>query len=124
MIKAYEALVLEVDEPDGERVLLQIEGVVVKCFVNYCPRIIEVGHQYAVELSLLLPDEDYVNQISERRRAVVGRGYYACVVCGYLDGSTLRSFVDFTGLDFNYIYPCLNNEYVEVGVDRIDVSFV
>jgi hypothetical protein len=124
MTKKYKALILEIDEVVEEEVLLIVEGATVKCFANYCPIKIEAGKQYVLEFDLVLPDHNCVvlSQAPNRQIEMTGCGF-SCVISGYLDGATLRSFVDFMDLDLHYEYPHLNGKYVNVTVDRGDVSF-
>ena len=54
MTRRYVALVVSIDEIVEEEVVLLIENVEVKCFLNYCPSKIEVGKQYEIELEMVL----------------------------------------------------------------------
>ncbi|WP_447793061.1 hypothetical protein [Pseudomonas farris] len=124
MTKKYEALVVEIDEVVEDSVVLLVNGVIVKCFASYCPFKIELGKQYEVEFDLVLPDCDFVVVAQETSTLVemIGDGF-SCALYGYLDGSVFRSFVDFADQEIHYEYPHLNEQYVKITVDRIDVSF-
>jgi len=124
MTKKYEALVVEVDEVVEEAMVMLVEGVLVKCFASYCPFKIEVGKQYVVEFEMVLPEGSCVVAAKGRDAKVemIGCGF-SCVISGYLDGDVFRSFVDFMDQEIHYDYPHLNERYVEVTVERIDVAF-
>jgi len=124
MTRRLSALLISIDENVEEEVLLLIGGVKVKCFVSYCPLEIRVGRRYEVELDMVLPDKCFVVAAKEQIRTVemIDDGF-SCVLSGYLDGSVFRSFADFEDQDIHYDYPELNEQYVMIAVDRIDVSF-
>jgi|RhiMetStandDraft_4_1073278.scaffolds.fasta_scaffold64464_2 hypothetical protein len=124
MTRKYVALVVSIDEVVEEEVVLLIGDVQAKCFVNYCSSKIEVGKQYEIELEMMLPDKGFVIAAEEKSRAIemIGGGF-SCVLSGYLNGSVFRSFVDFDDQGIHYDYPELNEQYVKIAVDRIDVSF-
>ena len=124
MTRRYVALVVSIDEIVEEEVVLLIENLEVKCFLNYCPSKIEVGKQYEIELEMVLPDEGFVVAAEKQKHTLemIGEGF-SCVLFGYLDGSVFRSFVDFEDQEIHFEYPELNEQYVKIAVDRIDVSF-
>nr|WP_218627737.1 hypothetical protein [Pseudomonas sp. dw_612] len=108
-----------------EEVILLVSGVEVACFASYCPEKIEVGESYKVEFEIVFSDNNFI-AVAEKRAGslieVIDDGF-SCFLYGYLDGSVFRSFVDFTDLDIHYGYPALNEQFVKVRVDRIDVAF-
>ena len=124
MTKKYEALVVEVDEVVEEAMVLLVEGMLVKCFASYCPFEVEVGKQYLVEFEMVLPEGSCVLAAKgcDRKVEMIGCGF-SCVISGYLDGDVFRSFIDFMDQELHYEYPYLNEKYVEVTAERIDVSF-
>ncbi|KDD69931.1 hypothetical protein V466_06280 [Pseudomonas mandelii PD30] len=125
MINKCSAVVLAVDKIVEEEILLLVSGVKVKCFASYCPRKIEVGETYEVEFEIVLPEGDFVLAAEapvETLIEMTGDGF-SCALYGFLDGSVFRSFVDFTEQDIHYDYPELNERFVKVNVDRIDVAF-
>jgi hypothetical protein len=125
MTKRYDALVLEIDEIVEEEVVLLVGGTALKCFTSYCPYFIEVGKHYTVEFNLILSEPDCVMLAKEGERKVdSSKNGFSCAVHGYLDGPILRSVIDFVDLEIHYRYPALNQKYIEINVDRIDVSFV
>ena len=125
MTKKCAAVVLAVDPNVEEEVLLLVNGIKVKCFASYCPAKIEVGESYEVEFEIVLPDDDFI-AVAEKRAdsliEVIGDGF-SCFLYGYLDGSVFRSFVDFIDQEIHYDYPALNEKFVKIRVDRIDVAF-
>lgn len=124
MTKTYNVVVVEVGDNVEEEVVLLVAGTLVKCFVNYCPEGIVVGDSYEVEFSINFPDGDYVILSGEEKAAVesIGSGF-SCFVYGYLDGSIFRSFIDFPDQEIHYEYPGLNEKYIKVKVERINVNF-
>ncbi|BCX69793.1 hypothetical protein [Pseudomonas izuensis] len=124
MTSKYEALVIDIDEVVEDAIVLLVDGVTVKCFASYCPLDIRVGGRYEVEFEMVLPDGDCVVASQEAGVGVemVGLGF-SCIISGYLDGGTFRSFVDFTDQGLHYEYPQFNEKHVKITVDRLDVSF-
>ena len=118
------ATVVEIDEVIEEAIVLLVEGTRIRCFASYCPVKIELGKHDEVELEMVLPDSNSVEQVEKRDTEIeiIGDGF-SCVLYGYLDGSTFRSFVDFPDQDIHYEYPHLNEQYVKITADRIDASF-
>lgn len=124
MTKTHLALVVAIDNLVEDAISLLIDGVSLKCFVSYCPSKIEVGKIYEVEIDMVLPDEEYVSETdNEQLKAeMIGSGF-SCEIYGYLDGEVFRSFVDFMDQDIHYEYPHLNEHYIKITAQRIDVSF-
>lgn len=125
MIDKYVVIVLAVNPIVEEEVLLLVNGVKVKCFASCCPEKIQVGEAYEVEFEIVLPDDDFITVAEQRSDSLieVKDDGFSCFLYGYLDGSVFRSFVDFMDQEIHYDYPALNEEFVKVRVDRIDVSF-
>ncbi|RON43189.1 hypothetical protein BK666_19005 [Pseudomonas frederiksbergensis] len=124
MIKKHTAVLISIGEIVEEEVVLLIGDVKVRCFASYCPRKIEVGESYEVELEMVLPENDFIVITQEKNTAIemIGDGF-ACILNGFLDGSVFHSFVDFADLEIHYDYPKLNEKYIKIMVDRIDASF-
>ncbi|MFJ5256262.1 hypothetical protein ABV589_24010 [Pseudomonas sp. HOU2] len=124
MTKTYKALVVGIDQFVEDAVDLVVEGFSLRCFVSYSPSKIAVGSTYDVEFEMLLPDKECVIATErENQQVEMLDGGFSCDIYGYLDGDTLRSFVDFSDQDIHYEYPHLNGRFVKVSADRIDVSF-
>jgi hypothetical protein len=125
VIDKYVVIVLAVSLIVEEEVVLLVNGVEVKCFANCCPEKIQVGRSYEAEFEIVLPNDDFIIVAEKRPDSlieVIDDGF-SCFLYGYLDGSVFRSFVDFMDQEIHYDYPALNEEFVKVRVDRIDVSF-
>lgn len=124
MTKIYSVLVMEIGENVEEEVVLLVEGVMVKCFISYCPKKIMVGKYYDVEFEINFPDGEYVALAAERKKSVenIGDGF-SCLLDGYLDGDVFRSFIDFPDQEIHYEYPSFNEKYIRVRAQRIDVAF-
>ncbi|RON58914.1 hypothetical protein [Pseudomonas frederiksbergensis] len=125
MIDKYVVIVLAVSLIVEEEVVLLVNGVEVKCFTSCCPEKIQVGRSYEAAFEIALPNDDFITVAEKRPDSlieVIGDGF-SCFLYGYLDGSVFRSFVDFMDQEIHYDYPALNEEFVKVRVDRIDVSF-
>ncbi|MDI3355518.1 hypothetical protein MO767_14310 [Pseudomonas sp. UYIF39] len=124
MTKKYSALVMEIDEIVEEAVVLLVNGVIVQCFINYCPFKIEVGKTYEVEFEMVLPDSVGMEVSQDEYVGVeMEDDSFSCVVAGYLDGAVLRSFIDFDAQDIHYDYPFFNQKFIKINVIRIDVAF-
>ena len=124
MTKKHDVVVVGIDKVVEEAVVLLVDGVIVKCFASYCPFKIEEGKTYEVEFEMVLPESMNVvaSQDECAKVEMVGDGF-SCVLAGYLDGGVFRSFVEFPDQDIHYDYPQLNEKFVEITVDRIDVAF-
>jgi hypothetical protein len=124
MTRTYPALVIEIDKVVDEVVTILVEGITVRCFASYCPMRIEVGKTYEVEFEITLPDELCVLAVSRESSQInmIDNGL-SCDLSGFLDGSTFRSFVDFHDQDIHYEYPHLNEHYIQIRIQRIDVIF-
>ncbi|MGE8069734.1 hypothetical protein [Pseudomonas sp. NPDC089569] len=116
--------VVEFDKVVEESVVLLVESVFVKCFVSCCYFKIEVGGKRDVEFEVILPDGDCVALAQEAGKTIemLGSGF-GCILSGYLDGDIFRSFIDFMDQGVHYDYPQLNEQYVKINVERIDVAF-
>ncbi|WP_433899271.1 hypothetical protein [Pseudomonas sp. PSE1(2024)] len=124
MIKKYAATVIEIDDIVEEFVVLLINNVEVRCFISYCPHRIRIGEQHSVELEIVLPDENYAETSKEKRMGVETiDDSFSCILYGYLNGSILESFVSFYEQEIHYEYPHLNERYVKIIVERINVFF-
>ncbi|MBK5530636.1 hypothetical protein JFT91_23375 [Pseudomonas sp. TH08] len=124
MTKKYSAHIIAIDPIIEESVLLSVQGLTVRCFVGFCPSIIEVGKTYGTEFEMVLPDELYISKMdNEERRVEMSGDGFSCNVCGYLAGETLQSFVDFSDQGIHFDYPHLNEQFVKITAERIDVSF-
>lgn len=78
-----------------------------------------------MEFEVVFPEGDFVvaaEALAETLIEMTEDGF-SCALYGFLDGSVFRSFVDFTEQDIHYDYPELNERFVKVNVDRIDVAF-
>ncbi|HWH85231.1 MAG TPA: hypothetical protein VNV36_00480 [Pseudomonas sp.] len=48
---------------------------------------------------------------------------FSCEVHGRLEGDTFKSFVEFADQDIHFDFPQLNEQFVKITAERIDVSF-
>ncbi|KJZ33979.1 hypothetical protein [Pseudomonas fluorescens] len=124
MTKKYSALVMEIDEVVEEAVVLLVNGVIVQCFINFCPFKIGIGKTYEVDFELVLPDNISMEVSQDEYVGVeMGDDSFSCVLAGYLDGVVLRSFIGFDVQDIHYGYPFFNQKFIKLNVVRIDVAF-
>ncbi|TPG75467.1 hypothetical protein [Pseudomonas arsenicoxydans] len=124
MTKKYSALVMEIDAVVEEAVVLLVNGVIAKCFINFCSFKIEVGKTYEVEFELVLPDS--ISMVVSQDGYVgveMEDDSFSCVLTGYLDGVVLRSFIDFDAHNIHYDYPFFNQKFIKINVIRIDLAF-
>jgi len=125
MANKYYATVLAKGKIVEEELLLLVNGVEVMCFAGYCPERIFEGQSYTVELDIDLPDADYAvaTEIKTTLYEIVGDGF-SCMLYGYMDGSIFQSFIEFNDQEIYFDYPELNDKFVKIEVDRINVAFL
>lgn len=119
----YNGIIEDIDE-DGEEVKIKVENNSIIGFVN-CGAQISIGDQCNFEIQLygdldFIEISDKINQIEK-----IGNGY-SYYIRGKLDVENLKihSIIDFE-LEkedvFDYSY--LDNKYIQVKVQRMDISF-
>ena len=125
MANKYYATVLAKGKIVEEELLLLVNGVEVMCFAGYCPERIFEGQSYTVEFDIDLPDADYAvaTEIKTTLYEIVGDGF-SCMLYGYMDGSIFQSFIEFNDQEIYFDYPELNDKFVKIEVDRINVAFL
>jgi len=125
MDNAIPAKLLKINEDDENDATLLINGLSIECFVNSCPYAIEIGKTYLIELTLYLSDT-YMLSRAKNTDPIVEKSSkgYSYFLCGTLKNSVFESFTNFDDQDIHYDHPDLNDQYVKLEVDRIDVNFV
>ncbi|WP_426234839.1 hypothetical protein [Pseudomonas sp. TWP3-2] len=125
MTRKYKAVIIETGGDEDDIAILQVGDASIKCFVNYCPILIEVGKSYETEFEMVLPDELMVMPVENEKKQieVLGKGL-SCNIFGFLDDGILRSAIEFGDQDIHYDYPYLNKQYIQITAHRIDVSFL
>lgn len=117
--------VLHLSESNEEDVTLLIEGRTVECFINSCPHEIGIGETYQVELTLNMSDSYQIEETPNNTILIEKRAKgYAYFLCGTLKNEIFESFTDFHVEDIHYDYPGLNDQFIKLEVDRIDVNFL
>lgn len=117
--------VVAIDDLIDEEVTLLIDGTLVTCFANYFPYEIEVGMTYAVELNLYLP-EHYEVQRTISAEALIERieNSFSYVLYGALNDNIFKTFTALTIDGVHHDHPDLNNSFIKLTVERIDVAFL
>ncbi|MBX7276339.1 hypothetical protein ACLBW8_28305 [Pseudomonas sp. M5A4_2d] len=122
--KFKKAQVVALNELIEEEVTLLIDKTVVTCFASFCPYEIEVGKNYDVELNLNLADYyhaqkvDSINIFAER----IENGF-SYILYGMLHNDTFQTFTLLSDEGVHYDHPDLNDSFIKLNVDRIDVAF-
>jgi hypothetical protein len=125
MTKKYFVEIIEFDSLIEELVTLNIQGANIKCFVDYCPSVIEAGKNYEAQFEMVLPDELEIAKIEnneEARIEMLDNGF-SCDIYGYIADDIFRSIIEFPDQDIHFDYPHLNGQFVKITAERIDVSF-
>ncbi|MBP5959343.1 hypothetical protein ICA16_27060 [Pseudomonas anatoliensis] len=124
MTKKYLAHIIEIDPYVEDLIVLRVNDVTFRGFASYCPFVVDVGKTYEVELEMVLPEELAISKIEneEERIEMLGNGF-SCEIHGRLEGDIFKSFVEFSDQGLHYDYPHLNEQFVKITAERIDVSF-
>ena len=124
MTKKYLAHVIEIDPYVEDLIVLRVNDVTFRGFASYYPFVVDVGKTYEVELEMVLPEELAISKIEneEERIEMLGNGF-SCEIYGRLEGDIFKSFVEFSYQGLHYDYPHLNEQFVKITAERIDVSF-
>jgi hypothetical protein len=124
MTKRYLVQIIEIDPIIEELIVLSVQGVIIRCFAGYCPSVIEEGKNYEVEFEMILPDELNIIKVEqeEARIEMLDDGF-SCDIYGYMDGDFFRSLIEFSDQGIHFEYPHLNEQFVKITAERIDVSF-
>ncbi|MDR9750520.1 hypothetical protein RG836_03610 [Pseudomonas sp. SZMC_28357] len=123
-MNSHAAMVVEIDDIVEEAVMLEVGSARFQAFASYCPYEIEIGKLYLVEFDLVLPDCINIElaEDTEDKIEMIGSGFN-CLIIGKLQGSTIKSIVDFQDLDVHYERPDLNDKRIKLIAERVDVSF-
>lgn len=118
------ALVVAINELVEEEVTLLIENAVVTCFASHCPYEIVVGKTYCVELTLNLPEsyEAHKTPTTHVLARRTGSGF-SYALYGLLSDDTFQTFTLLNDEGIHYDHPGLNDSFIKIIVDRIDVTF-
>lgn len=120
------AKVIGFDPQIEEKVTLLIKNRLIICFASYCPYKLEVGKEYPIEFSFQFFDDDILLEQSESDIKDIERinSAYSYMIFGKLKGNTLDSGIKF--VDDDLFLECweLDNKYVKLKVDRLDVLFL
>lgn len=125
MSDKFTALVVETNDIVEEEVTLRINGSELTCFACVCPYEIHTETEYGVELELMVFDECEVVNCSDDKPELERIGdSFSYYVRGVLEGNMLKTKnLTFTD-DIFWDYTYLENQRVEIKVDRFDVEFL
>lgn len=119
------AKVLHINSLNEEHVTLLIDGHTIECFANSCPYAIEIGKEYEVEIAMNLSDSYEVERTPHTKvlfeKTTEGYGYF---LYGTLKNDTFLSFTDLNDEDIHYDHPELNDHFIRLQANRIDVNFL
>ena len=118
------AKIINLDDNVEEEVLIKINGVDLVAFITYSPYLIEIDHEYSVEIVLFADDVDIKENNQEEKCLVRDGETFAYTVKGFLNqmGQLDVGFLieDEIFDDYEYLYE----KYITLKVDRIDLEFV
>lgn len=117
-------LLLKINEHIDDEVTLLIDGTKIVCFANVCPYELEVGKTYDAELKLNLSEKYLISKSPHSEKLVerIGNGF-AYKLYGELHNDEFHAFTTLYDEGVHYEHPALNNGFIRLQVDRIDVSF-
>jgi hypothetical protein len=124
MTKKYLVQIIEIDPIIEELIVLNVQGMSIRCFAGYCPSVIEEGKNYEAEFEMVLPDKlNIIKTETEEPRIEMLDDGFSCEIYGYMDGECFRSLIEFSDQGIHFEYPYLNGHFVKITAERIDVSF-
>jgi len=115
--------IMSLDEHIEEEAVVQINNIEFVTFIAYAPYLIEVNHQYPVEISLFV-DEVEVKENADEIKSLIRIGEtFEYIVSGYLNtkGQLDVGFLieDEIFGDYQYLY----GKFITLRVDRINSEF-
>ena len=119
------AKLLNISEINEEHITLLMGEHTIECFLNSCPYKIEIGNTYNIELTINLSDSYQIKKVSNTGVSIekIARGY-AYFLYGTLKNDLIETFTDLYDEDVHYDHPELNDQFIKLEVDRIDVNFL
>lgn len=119
-----QAQVIAINELVEEEVSLLIDKTILTCFVSDCRYEIEVGKTYNVELTLNLSEHYEVHKAPTTHILTekVDNGF-SYMLYGTLNNDTFQTFTLLNDEGIHYDHPDLNDSFIRLTVDRIDVAF-
>lgn len=125
MSNTKSAKVINISNLNEEHVTLLIDGFVVECFANSCPYAIQTEETYNVELSLDLLDAYTVKKAPDTNILIEKKPEgYSYVLSGTLRNDIFYSFIEFYDEDVHYDHPDMNDHFISLDVNRINVNFI
>lgn len=117
--------VLAISLLNEEHITLLIDGYTIECFVNSCPYSLKIGNTYDVELTINLLDSYEIERSAPTNiwleKTIKGYGY---ILYGTLENDIFHTFMDFNDEDIHYEHPELNDQFIKLEANRIDVNFL
>ncbi|QXH44773.1 hypothetical protein KSS93_18005 [Pseudomonas xanthosomatis] len=116
--------ILKLSPDDENEATLEIGGFPIRCFISHCPNVINEGEQHLVELTMYLEDDYKVVESPKRDPFIrnINNGF-SVEIAGYLNSNTLRSITTLDDEGIHYDYPELNDKFVIIYADRLQVDF-
>ena len=124
LVPNFSAKILKMDPADEDAVWLQVAGFTLYCFVSYLGHVVHEGQVYPVRLELWVED-DYEIQKSPTMKVEFHHvdGTFEYHITGFLNEASLEAGITFHDPNFLLHYGYLDQEWVRVRVDRIQVEF-
>jgi len=122
MIK-YNAQVIHTNENIEEEVTLRVNGYELTCFANICPYEIILSKIYPVIFGIDDYDVCIQNNSKETNMRRIGDGY-AYEIKGKIMFDTIDAGIQIYDEQLAYDYKYLNNEYVCLNTERLNVEFL
>jgi len=123
----FKAIVLGLNDDIEEEVLLQIGEWKILCFAGVCPYPIYVGHDYVVNLSLVVLNDYVVSECTSGPQPVIennGKGFVTHLIGKLLGSRLIIGDIGFEDEIFLRDYGYLNGKFVSIQVDRISAEFL
>ena len=120
------AKVIKLDQSIEEEVLLDIDGILITCFICLCPYKLEEGKMYPVELSFVFLDDEIFKEIDDEKYGLrkIDDGF-KYKLTGKVENHALDVGHGIRIEDEMFDeYTYLDGRFIELLVDRISVEFI
>ncbi|MFK3774189.1 hypothetical protein [Pseudomonas sp. NPDC089406] len=116
--------ILKLNPDDENEATLEIGGFPIRCFIGHCPNAINEGEEHLVELTMYFEDDYKAVEAPERQPYMKNTNNgFSVEIAGHLDSNSLRSITILDDEDIHYDHPELNDKFIIVYADRLQVDF-
>lgn len=124
----YTSRLIELSQLIEEEAVLEINGQRIVAYINNCPFDIEIGEQYLIEIELAILDDFVISKTDSNEKGIKQiEDSFSHFIRGFLniDSGTIDAGIIFeVDREFLFDYGYLNNQYVQIQVDRLSVDFI